>query len=322
MQHELATAIKALEKRKGTPVETWISIGLAFILTVVGGAIFWRTQVVVKGAAEELGETAAARLHALVSGSLLPFLALSAGCFLILVVTVLAMRWTRLHLERERRQTQLSDLVLRLLGQYQDENLGRISSWLHDGLGHGLVMQKLDIEYLLQKRLMGEDDGRRLIGHIKEMLDEARNMASMIYPHTLFQLGLQAALEGLIDNFCRVSHVEVEREIQGGDDCCSDEVALLAFRIVQEGLTNVAKHANASKVRVEAVCDGANICGRVCNNGPITPTDGKPGIGLMVMTERAKRLGGSVSVKSDGLWPYQLVFGFPSQRNGRAGCLG
>ncbi len=67
-----------------------------------------------------------------------------------------------------------------------------------------------------------------------------------IYPHTLFQLGLQAALEGLVDNFCRVSHLDVERSIQGVDDCCSDEVALLAFRIVQEGLTNVAKHANAS----------------------------------------------------------------------------
>ncbi len=76
------------------------------------------------------------------------------------------------------------------------------------------------------------------------------------------------------------------------------------------------------KVRVEAVCDGAEIHGRVCNNGPAAATDGKPGIGLMVISERAKRLGGSVSVRGDGLWTYQLVFGLPAQcaRDGHQQC--
>ena len=313
---ELAESITKLGRRDGTHLETWISVGLAFTLTVVGCVIFWRTQFILAGVETELGASVSGRIRSLLSGSLLPFLALSAGSFLILVITVIAMRWTRMHLERERRQSHVSDLVMRLVGQYQDEHLGRISSWLHDGIGHGLVLQKMDVEYMLLKHMVGELDGRRLIEQLKGLIDETRNMASMIYPRTLFKFGLKAALTGLIDNFGRMSHIPVKGEIGEIDDCCSDEVGLLVFRIVQEALTNVAKHASATQVLVKVACGEAGLKGSVCNNGAEAKDDDQRrngGIGLMVISERAKRLGGQLAIASGEGWAYRLAFSFPPQ---------
>ncbi len=315
---ELAESIRKVGRGPGTHLETWVSIGLAFTLTVVGCVIFWRTQAVLKEAGTELGPVATSRLQTLLEGALLPFLALSAGSFLILVVTVLAMRWTRLRLEREQRQAQVSDLVMRLVGQYQDEHLCRISSWLHDGIGHGLVLQKMDVEYMMQKKQVSQADGLRVIEQLKGLIDETRNMASMIYPHTLFQFGLAAGLANLTENFRRMAHIPIEEEIGALDGCCSDEVAMLVFRIVQEALTNVAKHAQAAHVWVRVACDADGLSGSVSNDG-LVPESGehrRKGIGLMVISERAKRLGGQVTVESCEGEPYRLLFAFPHRGGG------
>lgn len=311
---ELAKSIRDLGTQSGTHFETWVSVALAFILTVVGCVIFWRMQSALKDICSELGESTFSRLQALLSGALLPFLALSAGCFLILVVTVLAMRWTRLRLECERRQKKVSDLVTRLIGQYQDEHLSRISAWLHDEVGHGLVLQKMDIEYLLQKGCLQSADGRRLIRQIKELIGSTRNMAGMIYPHTLSQFGLASALSNLVENFSQVTHIAVEQKIGTVDGHGSDEISMLIFRIVQEALTNVAKHAKAENARVEVECVEGLLKGSVCNDGvPFVPLDGNQrcGIGIMVLSERAKRLGGQVTVGVGDGWSYCLSFSFP-----------
>lgn len=311
---DLLASIRELGQRDRVHVETWVSIGVACTLMVVGSVIFWRLKVVLEVAAKELGPAVKARVEDLFAGALLPFLALSGGCFLILVVTVLAMRWTRLNLEREQRQAQLSDLVMRLVGRYQDEHLSRISSWLHDGIGHGLVLQKMDVEYMLQKNLVSKEDGSRLTEQLKSLIGETRNMASVIYPYTLFQLGLAAALTNLIEDFRKMSHLPVELEVGAIDGCCSDEVALLGYRIVQEALTNVAKHARASWVSVKVFFDGEHFRGDVRNNGLSLESETKQtGIGLMVISERAKRLGGKVEAGRDAGGAYQLSFAFPAK---------
>lgn len=313
---DLAIMIGRLSRREGTHVETWISIALAFILTIVGGGIFWRMQLALREISSEMGETTFSRLQSLLSGALLPFLALSAGSFLILVVTVIAMRWTRLRLERERRQAQVADLVTRLISQYQDDYLSRIGSWLHDGIGHSLVLQKMDVEYLKKRGEIPEVDGARLLDQLKELIDQARNMASMIYPYSLSEFGLASALSSLIDNFVQMSHISVEREIQLLDGYCSDEIAMLVFRIIQEALTNVAKHSKATRVRVEILCDGQVLRGSVKNDGAVvrgeSDSRGRRGIGLMVIAERVKRLGGTVSSGADGGWSYRLAFSIPT----------
>lgn len=312
--NDLTSAIRKLSRREGTHVETWVSVALAFILTIVGCVIFWRMQAALNGISSELGAVTFKRLKTLLAGALLPFLALSAGCFLILVVTVLATRWTRMRLEREQREKQVSDLVLRLIGQSQDENLERISSWLHDEIGHELVLQKMEIEYLLQKRHLEETDGGRLMRQLDGMIASSRNMASMIYPLSLFQFGLKVALLGLIENFQAVSRIPIEHDICDLDSGWSSEVSLLVFRIVQEALTNVGKHANASHVRIKMVCAGNMLQGSVCNDGRSREkdeADKRKGIGIMVLSERAKRLGGGVTIGQSTEGDYCLSFEFP-----------
>lgn len=305
----LAEAIRLLGRKSGPNIETWMSIGLALTLSVVGGVIFWRTKLVMKEVSIEFSD---GRLQALFTETLLPFLALSVGSFLILIVTVLTMRFMRLRLDNEKRQAQISDLVTRLIGQYHDEYFGRISSWLHDGVGHGLVMQKMDLEYMRKQGLLNDQDSVRLLGQLSDLIQQARSMASMIYPQHMFEFGIRSALDQLLENFEGMSHIVVVNEIENIDEFCYDELALLVYRIVQESLTNVAKHAHATRVRVRISCDGERLAGSIINNGkPYEKGVHAAGIGLMVLTERAKRLGGEVLTSADVEWSYRLSFSFP-----------
>jgi signal transduction histidine kinase len=139
-------------------------------------------------------------------------------------------------------------------------------------------------------------------------------MASMIYPHTLFQFGLRAALSNLIENFVRMSHLSVEQKIGEIDAVCSDEVALPVYRIVQEALTNVTKHARATHVLVDIRCERDRLSGTVSNNGNSPGSETiklSRGIGLMVINERIKRLGGELTLGAGEEWPCQLRFSFP-----------
>ena len=206
---------------------------------------------------------------------------------------------------------------MHLISQHQEETSRDISSWLHDGIGHGLVMLKMRVDCLKKTGILAEQNSEDLIAAIKALLDETRNMASMVYPKAITQLGLTAALEQLFLNFEQVSSVHVQRQINKNmDGRCSPLAELLIFRIVQEALTNIAKHTKAPCVLVQIVINDRGIEGQIRNNGidETSASSNDQGIGLMVMRERAKRLSGTVDISRvfDHEWWHRIVFAFPA----------
>ena len=311
---ELIDAIRQLEKRNIKRVESWLSVVLACVLACIGTTIFWQTWILLSG--NKTAVPMLSRMDALLHDIYIPFIIFSAGCFIILVITVLAMWWQRNRTAQERRHHRLTELVMHLISQHQEEVSRDISSWLHDGIGHGLVMLKMRVDCFKKTGVLAEQNSEDLIAAIKTLLDETRNMASMVYPKAITQLGLKAALEQLFLNFEHVSGVHVQRQINKNmDGRCSPMAELLIFRIVQEALTNIAKHTKAAHVFVGIVINDRGIEGQIRNNGidETSACTNDQGIGLMVMRERAKRISGAVEISRvfDHEWWHQVVFAFP-----------
>ena len=207
---------------------------------------------------------------------------------------------------------------LRELSSYlqtvREEERTRIARELHDELGQMLTAVKLDVMWLAS-HLSGErqniegkiDSMSRLID---ETLDAMRRVAADLRPVMLDDLGLAAAVEWLTEAFASRTGIAIRLEMDAEQwesdgqnmECELDaEVATVAFRIVQECLTNVARHANAAQVLVSLTCMGDKLMLRISDdgNGVVTANAGKRNsYGIIGMRERAYGLGGTFSFSS------------------------
>lgn len=210
--------------------------------------------------------------------------------------------------ETEARSKRLEALSSRV-ARAQEEERERIAHELHDGLGQALTAIKLDLaaaaramkpevaaaaEYL--------DKARRLAD---ESLDELRRMASDLRPAALDNLGLVAALESYARGFKDRSGVAVAVEADRLEPRLPFEVETALYRICQEALTNIAKHARAQRavVRLQRESEGVRLTvtddGAGFDTSAVTATDGTlKGIGLLSMERRAEELGGTFSIDS------------------------
>jgi signal transduction histidine kinase len=134
-------------------------------------------------------------------------------------------------------------------------------------------------------------------------LSEVRKMAVDLRPSTLDDLGLAAALQWYTDDFARRTRTTVSFHCFGLEDRLSDEVEVVVYRIIQEALTNVAKHANASHVEVSVARERNVVVASVTDDGLGFDVDGvmssrERGLGLFGMQERVSLVGGSLQLTS------------------------
>lgn len=216
---------------------------------------------------------------------------------------------------------QLRELAA-YLQNVREEERSRIARELHDELGQMLTGIKLDARWLASG-LSGEqpiivNKIASMSKLIDETLDAMRRVAADLRPVMLDDLGLVAAVEWLTEEFGKRTglFVRLELDVEHGcssgcscekEDCKLDaEVATTAFRIVQECLTNVARHAQALHVLVLLKCREGELMLRVSDNGKgmDTTKERKPNsYGTMGMRERVQNLGGTLnflSVKGEG----------------------
>jgi signal transduction histidine kinase len=121
-------------------------------------------------------------------------------------------------------------------------------------------------------------------------------------PGSLVDFGLEAALKGLCDNTARYSSLKFDfRYIRESNHTLSFDVTVAVFRIVQEGINNILKHASAQNVELHVVDTDGSIYVLLKDDGKgFNRTErATAGLGLRSMTERAKLLGGSVDIHSD-----------------------
>jgi len=213
--------------------------------------------------------------------------------------------------ERVRAETALrsSKEELRELAltaqNVREQEKSRIARELHDELGQSLTALKMDVTWLRQHVPGGGASVSRKLDDIETLLDgtvaATRRISSDLRPLMLDDLGLVPAVEWLVQKFTERNGIPCELDIGTPDLELHDPYASAVFRILQESLTNAARHAQASRVEVSiGLRDGA-VALRVRDNGRgFSPDDPrKPGsFGLMGLRERAYLLGGEVNIAS------------------------
>jgi PAS domain S-box-containing protein len=212
------------------------------------------------------------------------------------------------------------------LQHVREEEKQRIARELHDDLGQQLTALKMElssVEHVLYDGLSVADSAVRVqlaaqIQGMRRLIDATvaavRRIAADLRPVMLDDLGLVPAIEWLVNDFTSRYGIPVEANVEHGDTKFSPDAATTLFRIVQEALTNVAKHAEATLVTLTISVEGSECTLRVSDNGHgehdrVVP-EGKS-FGLLGMRERAHMLGGEVSIDSATGHGFSVTVKFP-----------
>ena len=206
----------------------------------------------------------------------------------------------------ERREEELEGLSNRLMS-VQEEERRRLSRELHDGVGQGLTAVVSNL-WLIERRLPGSSDELKTQvsetrGLAAKTLAEIRELSQLLRPSILDDWGLIPSLEAQVKTFKAHQEIDIALEADELPDRLPPDVETAVYRIVQEALTNVAKHARASSVRVALhhTDEGLHLDIRDDGVGYRRNGDGrgKPGLGLLSIRERVRALGGAVTISSD-----------------------
>jgi two-component system, NarL family, sensor histidine kinase UhpB len=200
------------------------------------------------------------------------------------------------RLELERRESGR-----RALRAQEGERL-RIARGLHDEVGQALTGVLLELDFLAGAdsdhgdRLRAVDDAKLAV---RQALEEVRRIAQELRPEMLEQLGLKSALTELSRRFADQSGVAVRRRFAEGLPALSDEAELAVYRVAQESLTNVARHAAASEVELTLEPGAGSVVLRVADNGRGMgeTAAGNGHGGLRGMRERALLVGGALAIR-------------------------
>ncbi|RZF29268.1 HAMP domain-containing protein [Paraburkholderia sp. UYCP14C] len=228
---------------------------------------------------------------------------------------------------RERKRTEKdlrsSRQQLRQLSAHQEtireEERRQIAMTIHDELGQLLTAIKINVSLL--KLLLGRGaDGTQKVGDISELvertMDIVRNVASHLRPAAL-NFGLPSALEWLVHDFSRHNVPSCSFRHEGGEPSLGDERATAVFRIVQEALTNVSRHAHASHVDVVLRGVGDHFELEVSDDGigfDVARATLNGSYGLQGMQERARIIDARIQIVSQQLRgsTVRLLFREPS----------
>ncbi len=215
------------------------------------------------------------------------------------------------RIARLRREKFLQQQFTERQMDYQEAERKRLAAELHDGLGQGLLAVNSELRQLLLDDPQPSEDLRRIAGLVQESIDEVREISTSLRPHHLDRFGLCAATETLVEKIRHSAGLTVEWTCDETDPPLSKERRLHVYRIIQESLSNIVKHAGATVVRVE-VCtqdgllsvsisdNGKGMDGHVMASGAAgpLPNDTARGFGLASMAERARIIGGTFSIDS------------------------
>jgi PAS domain S-box-containing protein len=207
-------------------------------------------------------------------------------------------------LQREKELEILSGARV----QAQEDERRRIAREIHDGLGQMLTAIKFNLEILEDTITTGQEERER-IDDMKGLLDsvmkEAREISYNLMPSVLEDFGLAPALQLLSEQFANRSNIKVQFQAHGLSSRLDPQLEVALYRIVQETLNNVAKHAEASEVNLQIIRHSQGVKLVVEDNGKgivtqpsLVHSTGKGGMGLVGMRERAASFGGEVIIDS------------------------
>jgi signal transduction histidine kinase len=206
----------------------------------------------------------------------------------------------------EHNTRYLQHLSTRLISA-QEEERRTVARELHDEVGQALTAVQVELS-LAQRRLKAAGQAPSLLGDAETIthgaLQTVRDISQLLHPALLDDLGLAAAIDWQARTFEARHGIRVDVQQDGVTKRLPREVELAAYRIVQEALTNVAKHSRASSCRITLRRQEANLDIVVEDDGrgfePGDVTESQRGLGLVGMRERAALLSGRIAFESGG----------------------
>jgi len=231
--------------------------------------------------------------------------------------------------KRVEEESKKSREELRNLSTYlqsvREEERKLVAYEIHDELGQALTALKMDLSWLV----------RRLPEEQKPLLEKAEAMSSLIdttsrtvkrissqlRPGLLDDLGLIAAIEWQAEEFQSHTGIKCQVNLEADDTALEQNCATAIFRIFQEALTNVARHAGATKVKVSLAEKAGKLVMRVRDNGTGIAEEqisAPQSFGLMVMRERARYLGGEFKVSGTQGKGTTLILSIPLDKDGKS----
>ncbi len=287
-------------------VEERMETERADITALVARLLVTNDQAQAEAATKINGIYQSARRDILLATGLLFLLAVATGLY-VLQASRQAFGKMRVLAEQLHSQSNhLRELSWRLI-DLQEKTLRRIAVDLHDEFG-----QILTAVGLLLKRSEGETEDSELRQHLQtansivhQTLQKVREQSQMLHPSTLEDFGLEQTLEWFVEQFSRQTGIPVELRGNCGNCQIPPESAIHLYRIVQQALNNVARHAHASEAWVELRNEQEHLIIEVGDDGVgFDPCDVGSGpspernLGLTGMRERAEHLHGSLFIHS------------------------
>jgi two-component system NarL family sensor kinase len=215
-------------------------------------------------------------------------------------------RWLSMH-ELRAADANLT-LLARQVVNSQEAERAHLARELHDGTSQTLVSVKLLTEAALER--LPPDQGlvrqalERAVARLQSALVEVRGISHRLRPVMLDTLGLEAALQQMGDEMWGLSTTRFSLQVDGDPVVLPEAIKTVLFRVTQEALTNIQRHAGATWVEMHMAFDNGAVRLRVQDNGrgfepDVLARDPQRGFGLRNMRERMASIGGSLELKSE-----------------------
>jgi signal transduction histidine kinase len=223
--------------------------------------------------------------------------------------TAVALANAGLYEKLHRHESELRELSERQV-QLREEMLRSVSRELHDGLGQALAAIKVDLASIEQTDA-GLDPAalrervREVYAQVTELIQEVRRMSQLLRPSMLDDLGLMPSLRMLVESVGARTGIDLELRTPSTERRLPPAIEVLLFRVTQEALTNMVKHAQARSGSVELRLDDSRATLAIVDDGVgfdmdglrRTPTLGR-GVGLLGMRERVAYHRGWIDIRS------------------------
>jgi len=255
-------------------------------------------------AQREAAETRQRELHQYLTWMLAGSLTLGLAVAITAAIRfrVLERRAEQQHARTEQAEQEMRRLSNQLV-RTQEEERKNLSRELHDELGQMLTALRMEVGRAERAQAVGSPTFAATIAESKSLIDKmmrlVRDLAMGLRPSMLDDLGLQPALAWQTRDFSRRYNVPVNLTVEGDLERLPDPHRTCVYRVVQEALTNCAKHSSATEINVSVVGTGDRLNVSVSDNGVgMTRTTGHTGLGLTGINERVKEMQGAASIQT------------------------
>jgi len=223
---------------------------------------------------------------------------LMGGLLLVKQAVLIAALFIQLD-RRHRAERQAIALTSRLLTAHEDERR-RLARELHDDISQRLARVAIDAARL---ESLDSHAAASLSAHdeLVRLSEDVHALSYRLHPSILDDLGLAEALKAECEQVSRQQALRIDVELHEVPDALPRDVALCIFRVAQEALRNVARHAQASVAMVTLAPDGGGLLLAVTDNGvgfDIEASQSRPSLGRASMSERVRVLGGRLGIRS------------------------